>query len=99
MREVVGLYRDRSSAFAKDKDVREECDADGNAKVVCVMADGTGMPMRRECLQGARGKDGRAKTRKVKAGATFVASKTAENEPHRDIDPTGTVPVRSLALS
>ena len=56
-------------------------DEDSRAKIVCVMGDGTGMPMRKECLQGAKGKNGRAKTREVKAGAIFAASKTKENEP------------------
>ena len=88
VREVVGLYRDRSSAFVKDKSANEGCEADDEAKVVCVMADGTGMPMRKECLQGAKGKDGRAKTREVKAEAIFIASKTSDNEPHRDLDTT-----------
>ena len=44
--------------------------------------------MRKECLQGVKGKDGRAKTREVKTGAIFVASKTKDNEPHRDLDTT-----------
>ena len=88
VREVVGLYHDRSSAFVKDKSAREGCEADDKAKVVCVMADGTGMPMRKECLQGVKGKNGRAKTREVKAGAIFIASRTSDNEPHRDLDTT-----------
>ena len=88
VREVVGLYRERSSAFARDKATGGKAECDGKAKVVCVMADGTGMPMRRECLQGVRGRDGRAKTREVKAGAIFIASKTSDNEPHRDLDTT-----------
>ena len=67
---------------------REGCEADDKAKVVCVMADGTGMPMRKECLQGVKGKNGRAKTREVKAGAIFIASRTSDNEPHRDLDTT-----------
>ena len=64
---------------------------DEKAELVCVMADGTGLPMRRECLKGAKGKDGRAKTREVKAGAIFVASKTEDNEPHRNLDTTSYV--------
>lgn len=88
VREVVGLYHDRSSAFVKDKSAHEGCEADDKAKVVCVMADGTGMPMRKECLQGVKGKNGRAKTREVKAGAIFIASRTSDNEPHRDLDTT-----------
>ncbi len=88
MREVVGLYRAESTAFARKSEPSPASDADSRASTVCVMADGTGMPMRKECLQGVRGKDGRAKTREVKAGAVFVASKTRDNEPHRDLDTT-----------
>jgi len=88
IREIVGMLYDESSAFAKGSGggVRDACDE--KAGIVCVMADGTGMPMRKECLKGAKGKDGRAKTREVKAGAIFVASKTKDNEPHRDLDTT-----------
>ena len=88
IREIVGLYRGRSSAFVKGVGTGERDEADARAEIVCVMGDGTGMPMRRECLRGVKGKDGRAKTREVKAGAIFVASKTRDNEPHRDLDTT-----------
>ena len=88
IREIVGMRRDESSAFVKGSgDGTRDAD-DEKARVVCVMADGTGMPMRKECLKGAKGRDGRAKTREVKAGAIFVASKTKDNEPHRDLDTT-----------
>ena len=86
--EIVGLYRERSSAFVKGIGAGKKDEADARAKTVCIMGEGTGMPMRKECLQGAKGKDGRAKTREVKAGAMFIASKTKDNEPHRDIDTT-----------
>lgn len=59
IREVVGLYRAESTAFARKSEPGP--DADSRASTVCVMADGTGMPMRRECLKGARGRDGRAR--------------------------------------
>ena len=88
IREVVGMRYDESSAFVKGSGDGTRDAADEKARAVCVMADGTGMPMRKECLKGARGKDGRAKTREVKAGAIFVASKTKDNEPHRDLDTT-----------
>ncbi len=88
IREIVGMRYDDSSAFVKGRgDGTRDAD-DEKASIVCVMADGTGMPMRKECLRGARGKDGRAKTREVKAGAIFVASKTKDNEPHRDLGTT-----------
>jgi len=88
IREIVGMLYDESSAFAKGSGGGERDACDEKAGIVCVMADGTGMPMRKECLKGAKGKDGRAKTREVKAGAIFVASKTKDNEPHRDLDTT-----------
>ena len=88
IREIVGMLYDESSAFTKGSGGGERDACDEKAGIVCVMADGTGMPMRRECLKGAKGKDGRARTREVKAGAIFVASKTKDNEPHRDLDTT-----------
>ena len=88
IREIVGMLYDESSAFAKGSGGGERDACDEKAGIVCVMADGTGMPMRRECLKGAKGKDGRARTREVKAGAIFVASRTKDNEPHRDLDTT-----------
>ena len=88
IREIVGMLYDESSAFAKGSGGGERDACDEKAGIVCVMADGTGMPMRRECLKGAKGKDGRARTREVKAGAIFVASRTKDNEPHRNIDTT-----------
>ena len=90
MREIVGLHHDAVRDFPKDESRAKE-DAGGAAPLVCVMADGTGMPMRKECLKGARGKDGRAKAREVKAAAIFRASTTSDNEPHRDIGTTGYV--------
>ncbi len=88
IREIVGMRRDESSALVKGSgDGTTDAD-DEKARVVCAMADGTGMPMRKECLKGAKGRDGRAKTREVKASAMFVASKTKDNEPHRDLDTT-----------
>ena len=87
VREIVGLHYDAIRDFPKDESHAKE-DAGGAAPLVCVMADGTGIPLRKECLKGAKGRDGRAKTREVKAGAMFVASKTKDNEPHRDLDTT-----------
>ncbi|MGN0834093.1 MAG: UPF0236 family transposase-like protein [Kiritimatiellia bacterium] len=88
IREVVGMRHDDSSEFSRNATVGGGNPEDLAAKTVCVMADGTGMPMRRECLRGAKGKDGRAKTREVKLGAVFIASKTGGNEPHRNLDTT-----------
>ena len=88
VREVVGMRRAEAAAFAGGDGDGTRDGADAKAETVCVMADGTGIPMRRECLKGARGRDGRAKTREVKAGAVFNASKSGDNEPHRDLGTT-----------
>lgn len=88
IREVVGMRCDDALKFSKSAGTGIASAEDVAAKIVCVMADGTGMPMRKECLQRAKGKNGKAKTREIKAGAVFIASKTADNEPHRDLDTT-----------
>ena len=90
VREVVGLHYDSIRDFPKSESRAKE-DSRGKAQLVCIMADGTGIPMRKECLQGVKGKDGRAKTREVKAAAIFRASTTSDNEPHRDIGTTSYV--------
>jgi hypothetical protein len=59
---------------------------------VCVLGDGTGLPMRRGELKGVKGrhKDGKAKTREIKVGAIFTtAPKPGSDErPVRDPDTT-----------
>lgn len=89
-RELMAELLAAGAATARDyePDADERNAGNHGKRIVCVMADGTGMPMRKECLKGARGKDGRAKTREIKAGAIFVASKTKDNEPHRALDTT-----------
>ena len=56
--------------------------------LACVMADGTGIPLRKSSLRGVKGKSGAAKTREVKAGAVFVFSRDSDRGPHRDIGTT-----------
>ena len=65
--------------FPKDESHAKKEDAGGAAPLVCVMTDGTGIPLRKECLKGAKGKDGRAKTREVKAAVIFRASTTSDS--------------------
>lgn len=87
VRDVAGRLGAEAAAFAKGVGAGPgEMPRPGEC--VCVMADGTGIPMRGECLKGAKGKDGKAKTREVKAGAVFTASKTSDNKPHRDLGST-----------
>jgi hypothetical protein len=59
--------------------------------VLYVSCDGTGTPMRKEELQGRKGRqeDGSAKTREVKLGAVFTQHKVdSEGHPLRDHDST-----------
>jgi hypothetical protein len=56
-------------------------------EIFCVCADGTGAPMRRQQLQGRKGKqpDGSARTREVKVGALFTHRRPKAHErPVRD---------------
>jgi hypothetical protein len=62
-----------------------------DAAILYVSADGTGVPMVKEELQGRRGKqaDGQAKTRQVYLGCVFTQHKTdAQGHPVRDHDST-----------
>ena len=88
IREIVEATAGEAAEFVKSGGNSSKEDAEGRLSTVCVMADGTGIPMRKQCLKGVKGKNGRAKTREVKAGAIFVASKTKDNEPHRNLDTT-----------
>ena len=83
---IIGVYLhislphlyDAVRDFPKDESHAKK-DVGGAAPLVCVMADGTGIPLRKECLKGAKGKDGRAKTREAKAAAIFRASTTSDS--------------------
>ncbi len=64
---------------------------DGDAPIMYVSADGTGVPMVSEELKGRRGKqpDGTAKTRQVYLGCVFTQHKTDEDgHPVRDWEST-----------
>jgi hypothetical protein len=61
-----------------------------------VMADGTGMPMRPEELQGVKGRNGEAKTREVKVGAIFEMFPSPENLKERERLPGTTEYVATL---
>ncbi len=58
-----------------------------------VSCDGTGVPMRREELEGVAGKqpDGTAKTKEVKTGCVFTQHPVDGEEPFRDCDSTSYV--------
>jgi len=57
-----------------------------SGEVMCILADGTGAPMRRRYLRGRKGKKGgRARTREVKVGTVFTHPKPEPGErPERD---------------
>lgn len=88
IREIVAWRAKDVADFVLKHDVSPKEDSSGAIPIVCVMADGTGIPMRKSCLKGVKGKGGAAKTREVKAGAVFIASKTSDNEPYRNLDTT-----------
>jgi hypothetical protein len=70
---------------------RESAPAACDAPVMYVLADGTGVPMRRGELAGRRGKqgDGTAKTRQVYLGGVFTQHKRDdEGHPIRDFEST-----------
>lgn len=70
---------------------REGVDEEADAPILYVSADGTGVPMRGEELEGRRGKqvDGSAKTRQVYLGCVFTQHRRDERgHPVRDWDST-----------
>ena len=70
---------------------REAQPAAGDAPIMYVSADGTGVPMRRKELDGRQGKqaDGTAKTRQAYLGCVFTQHKVdAKGHPVRDHDST-----------
>lgn len=90
IRDIVKKQYKTVLKFAKENNSSKE-DNDKQIPLACIVADGTGIPLRKKSLQGAKGKNGKAKTREVKAGAIFLASNTSENEPHRNVDTTSYV--------
>jgi len=65
---------------------------------VYVLADGTGLPLRRKELRGVKGKgpDGRAKTRETKVGAIFTGHPTPGAPKERARDPDSTTYVATI---
>lgn len=87
IREVTGRHCDAVTQFSRANGTPAG-ETVGEGECVCVMADGTGIPLRKKCLKNVKGRSGRAKTREVKVGAVFIASKTSGNNPHRNLDTT-----------
>ena len=81
----------RVGAEAQSWQEREGQPGAGEASVLYVSGDGTGVPMRREELAGRKGKqpDGTAKTRQAYLGCVFTQHQTDEQgQPVRDHDST-----------
>ncbi len=85
---IVGKYGGLADDYTRLSDTGPKEDEDGKIPIVVVSGDGTGTPMRKEELKNTKGKNGEARTREVKAGSVFIASKTSENEPHRNDEST-----------
>ena len=88
MRHIVGLMRAEPTSFVKLSELGPKEDANGEVDTVYVLADGTGLPFRRNALKGVKGKNGKAKTREVKPGVVFVGGVDSEGGPFRLQDTT-----------
>ena len=88
MQHIVELLRAELTSFVKLSDLGPKEDAKGEIDVVYVLADGTGLPFRRNALKGVRGKNGKAKTREVKLGVIFIGGVDSEGRPFRLQDTT-----------
>jgi len=87
---MVGQIGPKMRADLEAQGVGEDTPAVPRLYVSC---DGTGVPMRREALEGVAGKqpDGTAKTREVKTGCVFTQHPVDGEEPFRDCDSTSYV--------
>ena len=88
MQHIVEQLRAELTSFVKLSDLGPKEDAKGEIDVVYVLADGVGLPFRRNALKGVKGKNGKAKTREVKLGVIFVGGVDSEGKPFRLQDTT-----------
>ena len=88
MQHIVERIRAELTSFVKMSELGPKEDAYGEIDTVYVLADGTGLPFRRNALKGVKGKDGKAKTREVKLGVVFVGGVDSEGKPFRFHDTT-----------
>ena len=88
MQHIVEKLRTDLTEFVKLSDLGPKEDAKGEIDVVYVLADGTGLPFRRNALKGVKGKNGKAKTREVKLGVVFIGGVDSEGKPFRLQDTT-----------
>ena len=88
MQYIVEQIRTELTSFVKLSDLGPKEDAKREIDTVYVLADGTGLPFRRNALKGVRGKNGKAKTREVKLGVVFIGGTDSEGKPFRLQDTT-----------
>lgn len=88
MRSVVEKLRADLTSFVKMSDLGTKEDDKCEIDVVYVLADGTGLPFRRNALKGVKGKNGKAKTREVKLGVVFIGGVDSDGKPFRLQDTT-----------
>jgi hypothetical protein len=88
LRSIVEKLRAEATSFTRLSDLGPKEDAKGPLDVVYVLVDGTGLPFRPGSLRGAKGKNGRAKTREAKLGVIFVGGVDSDGRPFRLSDTT-----------
>ena len=88
MQGIVEKLRAELTSFVKLSELGPKEDAKGEVDTVYVLADGTGLPFRRNALKGVRGKNGKARTREVKLGVIFIGGVDSEGRPFRLQDTT-----------
>lgn len=92
---IVGRYTPavcaEAIAFSKDGDAGGKEDRDAPAEIVYVMADGTGVALRKKHTsktKGKKGRKGKSKTREVKMAVFFRGGIDSENNPFRMAEST-----------
>lgn len=88
MQHIVEQIRPELTSFVKLSELGPKEDIKGKIDTVYVLADGTGLPFRRNALKGIKGKNGCAKTREVKLGVIFIGGVDSEGKPFRLQDTT-----------
>ena len=88
LQDIVEKMRAEATKFTWLSDLGPKEDAKRIMDIVYVLVDGTGLPFRRSSLRGAKGKNGRAKTREAKMGVIFVGGVDSDGRPFRLSDTT-----------
>lgn len=88
LQDIVEKMRAEATKFTWISDLGPKEDAKRIMDIVYVLVDGTGLPFRRSSLRGAKGKNGRAKTREAKMGVIFLGGVDSDGRPFRLSDTT-----------